>query len=231
MALDAEMIRLIDQRIRAERQAVRAVGTCVDRATTGPGANVIFDGSTVAMPVKVPGNVFLQPGNRCLLDKYGSDWVVTESWSGFGLGEASANRFGTTTTGPVSSASFVDYTDFEVIRFDKAYDNTYVRIGLQASCFSSTAGAGVRFGVRLTAVESGTGYTSTDYPLTWIYCGQTNVHVPNYFAYRPTGIPAGSYNVQMRWRRANGATGCQTDSNDQISLEMDEGVRSNTPIL
>lgn len=232
MSIDQDLIRLIDQRIQSAQQKTEARGTCVSRDTTGPGADVLFDGSTVAMPVKVLGGVFLQPGNRCVLDKYGSDWVVTGSWSALGLGEASQVGTGPVGgTGGLTSGTFVDLTELAVKRFDKVYDATYVRMGVGAACVSSASSTAVRFALRFTPLDPGGGYTATDYNATFIYFNVTGTHLSAYSASRITGMPAGSYNVQLRWRRSSGAGSLTADQNDVLWFELDEGIRASVPIL
>lgn len=226
MALDQSQIELIDQRIRAYRQMTEAAGSCVSRDSTGPGAMVVFDGSTVAMPVKVTGNVMLQEGDRCVMDRYGSDWVVTNSWSAVGLGRTFQTKFGPTSPGVAQggSASFIDQTDIPVMTFTKVYDLTYVRLALSSGCYATTVGAGIRWGYRVTPVNTGTGYTATDYSMGWIFFNNANEHLSTYFATRATDMPAGDYVIQVRWRRGNGVTGATYDSNDLYTCEIDELV-------
>jgi hypothetical protein len=231
MNLDDNLIRLIDQRIRAAQQTNRATGTCVTRATTGPSADVIFDGSTVAMPVKVAGNVFVQPGFRCLLDKYGSDWVVTNAWSALGMGEASKAQFGPSGGNNTNSATFIDQTDITPFQFNKMFDATYVRAAMYVTCYTDVDGTAGRFAFRFNPLDSGSTYTPVDYDMVFIKLENGNGHQPGYHNYRIVGLPAGSYSVQLRWRRQAGTGTVRIDGNDIFVFELDEGVRANTPFL
>jgi hypothetical protein len=232
MALSDDMIRLIDQRIRVSGQQTRAAGTCVDRAAVGPDANVVFDGSTVAMPVKVLGTVFLQPGNRCVLDKYGSDWVVTGSWSAVGLGEASSLQLGPVGGSTVlSSGGLVDLTEIAPITFSKIYDNTFTEMHLTAGCFATVANTRVRFAFRLTAQDPGSSFPATDYNLSYEHFNVTGQHLSFHAMTRALNVPAGSYTVQVRWRRTTATGTFQCDDGDQFAFSLDERIRFSSPFL
>jgi hypothetical protein len=232
MSMFEDLATFVDQRIRSAQQRERAAGSCVTRDTTGPGAMVIFDGSTVAVPVKVLGNVFLRPEDRCVLDRYGSDWVVTGSWSALGLGESSHVVLGPSPGVNTVSTTFVDLAEFGDLTFTKAYDSTFVRCGLQAGGYATVSAAtGARFGVRFTPTDPTGGYTATDYNLTTVYWNDLSKHLGNYSMLRLLGIPAGEYTVTMRWRRNAGLGTINCDSSDQLMIELDEQVRALSPYL
>ena len=230
--LDADMIALIDQRIRAQQATTQAVGTCVQRATTGAGADVVFDGSTVAMPVKVLGHVFLQENYRCVLQKFGSDWVVTGSWAGLALGEAWMGLDGPVGgTGTLTSASYLDITEFPPILFRKAYDNTIVRIGLSVGAFCNSTNTVVRWAVRLTPTDSSNPYTPVDYTATQVVFNVAAMHVNSTGLTRNSGIPAGEYSCQIRWRRTVGIGGTNSNESDLYQLQLDENFQQNSPFI
>lgn len=234
MTVDDDLIRLIDQRIRLAQVRDRAGGACVSRAASGPGADVLFDGSTVAMPVKVLGSVFLTPGDRCVLEKFGTEWIVTGSFSAFGLGESSFPTVGPVGgTGVLTSASFVDVQEIPPILFDKAFDGTYVRIGLTASAYcETTANTAVQFGLRFTPMEEN-GTAAQDITLNKIFFNAVLDHEGNYYNGRlaPFQLLSGRYSVQLRWRRTTGTGGIKADQEDQFAIEIDEGVATAVPIL
>jgi hypothetical protein len=232
MSLSEEQIRLIDQRIRAARQSDFAAGTCVTRATTGPDATVMFDGSTVPMPVKVLGTVFCQADDRVVMNRYGSDWVVTGSWAGLGLGEASVTGFGPVGGTSVTVFTFIDHAGIPGFTFTKIYDNTFVRMAVTGSAYTNVTNSSVRFGLRLTAQDPGSSYAATDYNMVHIFYNQASVHLGKSSFYRALGIPAGSYTVQLRWRRYSGTGNTLfADDSDFYSIELDERVRQLTPFL
>lgn len=234
MKIDANLLALIDQRIRMSTSREKASGACVTRDTTGPGADVLFDGSAVTMPVKVVGSVFLRPGDRCLLDRYGSEWVVTSSFAQLGLGEASTMQFGPPGgTSAMTSGTFVDLAEIDPITFDKAFDGTYVRIGLSAGAYcEGSPNTAVRFGLRLTPVEDN-GTVAGDAALTHIYFNAVSTHLGAYHTvrYGPFDLNAGRYSVQVRWRRSTGSGSVKCDDQDLFAIELDEGVATAVPIL
>jgi hypothetical protein len=231
--LDTDMVALIDQRIRAAGERTKAQGTCVTRDTTGPGGTVLFDGSTVAMPVKVLGNVFVQPGDRCVLDKYQTTWVVTGSFSAFGLGEASKVGNGPSTpTSALTSSTYVDLNEIGPLTFDKVYDNTMVQMTLSITMRSTTSGQvfSSRLGLRFTPLE-GQNYTATDLVMNFIRFEDTSQRLGNTYTARVTDIPAGAYSVQVRWRRVSSTGTGVVDSGDVYSIMLNEAIRSSSPIL
>lgn len=231
MSIDENLINMIDQRIRAHDAQTRAAGTCVDRAATGPGANVIFDGSSVAMPVKVLGTVFVQPGNRCVLDKYGSDWVVTGAWAATALGEASSMQLGPVGGTTTTSGSLVDLTPIDPVTFSKIYDNTFTEMHLTAGCFVTVANTRVRFALRVTPIDPASGYTAADYVLAYEHFNVINQHLSFHAMTRALNIPSGSYTVQVRWKRDSGTGTLQCDDGDNFVFSLDERVRFSTPFL
>lgn len=232
MSLDDNLIKLIDQRVRLASARDRATGTCVSRDTTGPGADVIFTGSTVAMPVKVLGTVFLTPGDRCVLDRYGTEWIVTGSFSAIGLGEASRYQTGPSGgTGNLSSTTYVDFQEISPLGFNKRYDNTYVRLGMTASCYAETNTATMFFALRIIPQDPNSGYSATDYTTNYIFHHSTLEHRTNTVFRRLLDIPAGYYLVQPRWRKSSGSGTLKADASDLFSIEIDEGIRESAPIL
>lgn len=232
MSFTEDQIELVRQQVRAAQLRDRAAGTCVTRSTTGSFADVIFDGSTVSQPVKVLGNVFIQAGDRCVLDRYGSDWLVTGSFSESGFGESSRVVQMSSTTGTLTNSSYSDVTEFGTMPFSKFFDNTYVRFGLHASAYCITAAATqVQFGIRVTPVDSGSSYAATDLDMNRFHFAAINTHVGDYMPVRIVGIPAGSYTLSLRWKRFAGAGGVVADSGDKFVMEADERIRAASPIL
>lgn len=230
MSGNDDLIALIDQRIRSQSLRQRATGTCVYRDTTGVNAQVVFDGSTVAMPVKVLGSVHLQEGYRCVLDLYGSDWLVTDSWSARALGEASRNTFASSEN--TVNASFTDMSTFSTpIAFVKRYDVTMVRVAMASAAFSTAISTSARWAVRFTPDDPTNPYTPVDILTNYIYWNNASIHLSHRHAGRSIDLPAGSYTITVRWRRSSGSGTVTTDSNDMYSLEFDEAVRTSFGFL
>lgn len=231
MSYSEDMIALVDQRIALANKRDKAAGTVINRDTTGPGALVLFDGATTPMPVKCVGNVFCRESDRVVLDRYGSDWCITGAFVGPGFGEAFRRITYATGTVAATSTSYIDVTDFGTMVFNKIFDGTFVRIGQLWSGYANAVTTGCEFAVRFTATEGGEGFTPVDYSTGRCFMNASGDHQISYGSTRATGIPAGTYTVSYRLRRYTGAGNVVSDSNDQVFIELDERVRSNTPIL
>jgi hypothetical protein len=95
--------------------------------------------------------------------------------------------------------------------------NTQLRIQLHASCFVATTGS--------TTVQFGVLVNGVDYDLTKFFINNTATHVAclNGVVY-VTGLAAGSYTVQGRWKRTAGTGTVSTDSGDWINLDVREVI-------
>lgn len=232
--LTEDQIALIDQRIAVSRARDRAIGSIVSRDTTGPGAQVVFDGSTVAVPVKCVGNVFCQPGDRVLLDRYGTEWIITNAFSSLALGEASVNTFGPAVTVTLTSTTYVDMVDVPAATFTKFFDGSFIRFQFNAQQFVTNTVTRVQYALRLTATSGADGYTATDYPMNFYAAatGSTFIHFGTTATGRITGVPAGQFSVQARWKRISGSVGnVQYNDDDIVSFELDERVAANAAHL
>ena len=231
-SLSAEQVALIDQRIRAHAQTTEAWGTCQARDATGPGAKVTFDGSTLGVDVIVAGHVMLRPGMRCTLNRYGSEWVVTNGFATPVLGRASMVVFsGSETT---TSSSFADLTSIAPLAFTKLHSGTLADIDLTVSAFSTAAGGTTaRWALRFTQIDGDAPYTPADLTINylWFSIADTRFSQTTRFTSAEV-IPAGSYSVQVRWRRASGSgTVTNVASNDHYSLTLAEVVSPSSPYV
>lgn len=232
MSWTDDQIAMVDERIRAASKTTRAYGTVVTRDTTGPGATVRQDGALTPTPALCAGSVFCQPGDWVTLDLYGTQWVITNSFSGPGFGEASKYLTGLgATTGGLTSATFVDLSEVGTSTFNKFYDNTFVRIGATVSGYSDAVNTNAEWAVRLTPVEGGSSYTPADLTVAQIFFNLATLHTSVYATRRVLDVPAGSYTVSMRWRRSSGAGAVRSSADDTYALELDERVRASAPIL
>lgn len=229
---DEQLLALIDQRIRLHRQRTETLGTCQQRDATGPGAQVRFDGATVAVPVKVFGHVHVQAGMRCALDKYGSEWIVTGSWGTSGFGRESIVVFaGTEQT---TSSSFADLTSVAPFTFVKMHTGTFVDIAMSVSAYSSAAGGTqARWALRFTQTDGDVPYTPTDLTTNylWFSLADTRFYQTTRFISSAV-IPAGTYSVQVRWRRSGGSgTVHNVTDNDHYSVTLQEVVKTSSPYV
>jgi hypothetical protein len=233
VSYSADLIRLIDERIALSRRQDRAQGTVVARDTTGPGAMVVFDGSTTPVPVKCAGNVFTNQNDRVLLARHGSDWIVTESFSSNSFGEASKHFSGGlgSTSGNLTSATYVDLTEFGTIQFTKAFDLTYVQAQVTVGGYATAIDTRAAWALRYTPVAGAEGYTPTDITMAIINWDVANVHRGITAMGRVISLPAGTYTVSLRWRRTAGSGNVVANNNDEYAVAVDEHPRANVPIL
>lgn len=235
----SELVALVDQRIRAAAVATRAFGTCAGRDVVGPGASVLFDGSTVAVPVKVLGHVVLRAGMRCTLDKYGTEWIVTGAFAVPEFGYTNMFVPGVVTT--TTSAAFTDVAGFPTFQFVKYHDATAVEFTQSAVCYSQTATSRMRYALRLTQTDGDTPYTPVDIVGVEIRLDDINIRSPQtqqWIVPGPTNtmgsdvnIPAGVYTGVWRWRRTNGTGTLTMDTTDQFSLTVREKVLPSSPYV
>lgn len=78
MGITADLLVMVDARIRSAMQRVTASGTV--QSVAGMSALVLFDGSSFPVPVKYAASVRVVPDARVTLLRVGSDWVVTSSF-------------------------------------------------------------------------------------------------------------------------------------------------------
>ncbi|MFI5833220.1 hypothetical protein ACIA5A_06035 [Micromonospora sp. NPDC051300] len=78
MALNADWLAVVDERIDQKNQRFTAVGTVADWAP--PTVMVQFDGSALAVPVKAFGGISAGVGHRVGLMRFGTDWAVVGSF-------------------------------------------------------------------------------------------------------------------------------------------------------
>lgn len=212
MAYNDDLIRLIDQRVRAASAVTVSMGTIVDRDPAGVTATVMFDGSTVAVPCKIFGWQRVDSGERVGLLKFGSEWLVIGSYDESGLGEASATGY-FTSTNTTTTASFADAGDGATVTFTKVRDTTAIRVGLIAYAYSTATATIAQFGVNVAG---------TDYAVGYLAYNVANQHMPIGGFTRITGIPAGTYTIPVRWRRISGAGIVNINGDDRYSFEVDE---------
>lgn len=115
-----------------------------------------------------------------------------------------------------SSASYADYpTTVELTDFQKHLTNTYLTVRVETTCFVDTAGIVGHFGVRLNGA-------GTDYDVAQLYFNTALEHTTVVGSREIGSLEAGYYDVRVRWKNAAGANSFQTDTNDIITLTVEE---------
>jgi hypothetical protein len=228
-ALDIDLINMVRAQIRAEASVANAIGTCVQRDNAGPGALVQFDPSSLAVPVKVLGNVVLRAGMRCTLTKYATEWIVTGAFAAPSLGYVNAFVFGPSTPETLTSAAFVDLTSIAPLSFTKYHDNTTLELTTSVAGYSTVASTTCRWGLRFTQTSGSIPYTPADQQLNYIYWSVANAHFFSTVTHPIAPIPAGDYSVQMRWKRTLGTGTVTTSSDDLYSITVREVIDPTDP--
>lgn len=226
---DEGLIRVMDARIAAAGLRRDAFGVVEARDTTGPGAMVTMDGSTVAVPVKVFGHVHCIEDDRVALTLIEGTWCVIGTFGRRTLAEASSRVVGPGVAGTTTSGSYVDMpVPPQVVSFIKRYDATAVRVQIATTLWSSVADTDVRIGMRV----AGRAGTATEASFTAVDVDVGRLQLDTAFV-RGTVvgmnrllIPAGEYTMTARWRRSAGTGELRHDSADQTNMEIDEVFRT-----
>jgi hypothetical protein len=85
MTLNFALLDLVDARVAAGRDRTTIMGTLSER-TSATRAMVTFDGSSVAVPVKIFSDVTALEGDRVGLVRFGTDWVVVGTFAAVQIG-------------------------------------------------------------------------------------------------------------------------------------------------
>lgn len=175
-------------------------------------AMVVMDGSSVAMPVKTVGNVDAGVGDRVILSRYGSDWVIVGAYHTGGLGYGYKNE--SAASGNTSSGSFTAVPSATAFSISKRWDWTVLRLDLATSCFSSTASSRVEVGIQIAGVP---------YPLAKQFFA-TSVTRSAVVGFDTVGfIPAGDYTASVVWRLDAGVGPIQQQiADDWVSASVTE---------
>lgn len=125
MAFNLDILDTIDDRVAKAVALFREVdmGTCVER-TSDTSAMVLFDGSSLAVPVKLAGGVDVRAEDRVVMLRAGVDWVVVASFAYRAKPEFLVN--GTQNRTRTNSVSLIKHVDL-VVPLDP--DNKYTVVG------------------------------------------------------------------------------------------------------
>jgi len=206
------LMQAIREQIARNTPRTTDTGTVQSVRTEFYRAMVVMDGSSVAMPVKVIGNVNPGVGDRVHLTRYGSDWVITGAYATGGLGYGSVNE--SAAPGTTSSGSYAAIPSASAFTFSKRWDFTVLRLDLLTSCYSATAFSRVQFAIQIAGVQ---------YPLAkqWFNASFVRQTVGGFDT---VGfVQAGDYTASVVWRldAGSGAITQQVDD-DWVSASVTE---------
>lgn len=224
----AELLGMVEETVRRMLPSLRgqdtALGTLVYRDPTGLAGRAVFDGSEIAVAVKVSGALDTRDGDRVALIRTGGYWTAVAALTMGGMGEA--NRRGAPTgTATKDTVAYSDLTVIQSVPFAKLHTTTAVRVAATLSAYSTVATTHMRLGVVVTgnAYVDGSTQTSGDVDLTNFIFNTANQHVPGIGgAARIINLPPGDYSAQIRWRRPSGTGVLTVDTNDWFTFEVDE---------
>lgn len=149
---------------------------------------------------------------------YATGWLsplFSVAGAGAGLSDASVRAVftgGSTTT----SATFVSPLSAGVaVTFPFTKSRTVSRVAYTFACslYSDVANTSVAFGLQIGG---------TDYPTAFMFINPAVTHTQAAAAGHLTGIAAGSYTVTVRWRRAAGGGVLNVNSDDLVTVRLQE---------
>lgn len=118
--------------------------------------------------------------------------------------------------GTTTSATYVDLPATSSLSFTKLYDAAETKL-----CVSLSVGARITVAT-FTAVRFGVRINGADYDVAHTEIADLSKHGTMSGEREVTGIPAGTYTVQVRYRRVSGGGTINVDSNDWLSLTVEE---------
>lgn len=185
-------------------------------------AQVVMEGTSVAVPAKLFQHTWCEPNDRVALEKIGSDWFIKgvmqvtpyeRSWR-----ESSIQQNGA--VGSTSSSSYANMPGGPSWTVNKQFDATKLRHDYACSMYPDVLGRIAVLGVRLDGgttldvvkahwadtLGSGGGYRM--FVVGWVY---------------QTGITAGAHTAEARWKNGGAGT-ITTDTDDRWSFSTRELV-------
>lgn len=216
------LLRVVELVVAQHVKKPTDVGSVVSVQSTNMRAMVIFDGATVATPVKVTGHTHPVANDRVGLIRYGSDWYI-ESVLNRIAGPAFAGTGAESPGGTTTSATPTDLPGPMTFTFVKRWDTTPILIGHWASVYGTTALVGVTGSLAFVAAATTT-YTVWDVAMLGDgvrqYPGATR-RIPD--ATYTSALPAGTYTVRMQWHRSAGTGTANQNTDDWSSAFAIEG--------
>jgi hypothetical protein len=217
VSLSLDMVAAIDARIAAVLKQQTAWGTVA--AIRGQvDADVTFDGSAQAVPVKLSGDVWCYEGDRVALVAIGPrPWwtivaVMTRHWQPYSATMV-VQAFGTTTSGTLT-----DLPTTAEVTVVKRWDETKLAIHLDlAGAFSSVANTSGIWGVRITPTAG----AATTLDVVETPFNATERESTGGVAL-VAGLPADTYIVRVLWRRNVGTGAITVDAFSRAGIQVAE---------
>jgi hypothetical protein len=193
-------------------------------ATVSP-LTVAFQGGT-PIPCGILDGVAVEVGQPVAVGRQGATWLVLGGTASYTVGAvANANGARTSPTGTVNSTSFVNIPNHSFV-FRKGIGTSKLRLNFEGSFFTANgASSGLDLGVSITGTtEDGGSYSSGDIFVATLRATMvTNSHTTIAGFLYQTGVPAGLYVIQGRWR-AQAVITITSDLNDFLCSEAMEAT-------
>jgi hypothetical protein len=182
---------------------------------TNISADTVGVGGTVSTSVGGPA-IAIGTSATSTLDLRGADITIgkttTSRPAGSTAGINNAQNVGNDST---TSASYVNTVGTTSFSFTKDFTNTRVKLDMHITSQVSIAATGTRFGVSLNG---------TDYDVCQMVNAQANIRAQaSGTTFIGSGLAAGTYTIQGRWKRVSGTGTCQRFvTDDWISISAME---------
>ena len=218
--IDAGLLGMIDDRVRRALSRPLRVATFQERTGT-VNATVTEDGAAVTMPVLIGSSVRAFAGDRVVMAQFGSDWVVIETLVPRGV----ELQYEYTASGEtVTSGSYVDAPGLPSLAnrtFIKTSADTALIARIDATAFvaSGTGTADLQWAVNVENIDTGDNYGPT-LIASWLSADINRT--PHGRQVKLTGIPAGTYDVVLQWRRAAGTGTITMNADDRYTFNIRE---------
>jgi len=217
------LLRTIETVVRRLVPHTNDVGTVVSVQAVNMRAMVIFDGATVATPVKVAGHVHCRPGDRVGLTKRASDWYVDIVTNRIG-GPNAAGVNVAVPTGSTSSATPTNLPGDPSFPFTKRWDNTPLMLCGSATAYTlATSSLGLYLGLTLAGTQTTYLMWELESPAGVRFGTSTTRILPD--ADYSAVVPAGDYTVNVMWACTIGtAVNTNTDDDHASAYLLELGV-------
>lgn len=116
--------------------------------------------------------------------------------------------------GTTTSSSYADVAGSTSVSFTKLQASTAIVAAVSLNCYIT--------GATNTPVSVALSINATDYEIYEYFLNDISKHYPTNGYRRVTGVAAGTYTVQVRWKRVSGSGTVTTDVNDWVSVSLQE---------
>lgn len=118
-----------------------------------------------------------------------------------------------TTARAINPATFADFPDGTALAITKLRDDTKLVVSFQGSAYADATSISVEWGLEIDG---------TDYGACVFHFTSANVHSGMAQLSEITGVDAGSYDAQLRWRNMSGVNQVKVDTNNRLSFSITE---------